>query len=193
MLISNRIINKIKKQYKQAVYIDKNGNKNTNISLDADNEAFIIARNSLQLINKLTKDCLHNMSFNISDLRDEYITYLNNIEAGICGDSFTNHNGDKVDIEFHVKQLDSNFEYKIIQQFEQDYENQLKSAPIHDLLDIEEQLGAYIINNFYLGIIMIFINGEYIDSKAKFFKRAQKDQLKTIGLQLIGEYKQQYL
>ena len=56
----NRIINKIKNQYKQAVYIDNTGNKNTNISLDTDNESFTIVEQATHLLYNLADEYLIN-------------------------------------------------------------------------------------------------------------------------------------
>ena len=190
----NRIINKIKNQYKYAVYIDKNSNQNNDIDINKNNKIFNNVKDALNTLYNIADIYLQNKNISINAPKYNYTTYLNNIEAGICGDSFINYNGNKVVIEFHVKQLDPNIKSQIMQQLENKYKNQLNALPLNALLDIEEQLESYIINNFYLGIIMIFINNHYITtSEPKIFKRKQYNQLKSIGYQLINKYKQQYL
>ena len=179
MLTNNKIINKIK--------------KNTNISLDTNNKAFTIAEQAAQLINNLVNDNLINKNFTINVSKYKHNTYFNNTPAGICGDSFTNSNGNAIDIEFHVKQFDSNIKKQIIAQFKKDYKYQLNIISANIFTDINKQLKQFITNNFYLGVIMIFINNELIDCRGYFLPRKQKNQLHKIGSQLINEYRQQYL
>ena len=188
----NRIINKIKNQYKQAVYIDNNGNKNTNMSLDADNKAFIIAEQATHLLYNLADKYLINKHFAINLSQYKHTVYFNNTPAGICGDSFTNSNGNAADIEFHVKQFDSNIKKQIITQFKKDYKYQLNIISANIFTDINKQLEQFITNNFYLGILMIFINNELIDFKGYFLPRKQKNQLHEIGKKLINKFTHEY-
>lgn len=189
----NHIINKIKCLYKYSAYIDKNNNENYNIDYEINQKIINEISESLNALVFVNAKNLKNKSIIIDPPKCNFNVNYNNIEIGICGESFTNKNKDKIDIEFHVKQLDPDTELKALEQLEEDYEDKINILPLSDLLNIEEQIGQFVIDHFYLGILMVFVNEKYIDGIHSFFKRNQGNQLKLIGNQLISEYKQKYL
>lgn len=189
----NHIINKIKCLYKYSAYIDKNNNENYNIDYEINQKIINEISESLNALVFVNAKNLKNKSIIIDPPKCNFNVNYNNIEIGICEESFTNKNKDKIDIEFHVKQLDPDTELKALEQLEEDYEDKINILPLSDLLNIEEQIGQFVIDHFYLGILMVFVNEKYIDGIHSFFKRNQGNQLKLIGNQLISEYKQKYL
>ena len=152
----NKIIKKI------SVYIDKNNQKNYDINININNAIIENMNKSLDFFIKLNNIQFKNNSIILNIPKLMYNINYENINIGICGNLFINHNNDKVVIEFHVKQLNFNTENQIIQQFEKKYKNKIKQILINDLLNIKERIGQFILNHVYIGIIMIFINNNNI-------------------------------
>lgn len=122
----------------------------------------------------------------------KYTDNIDDIDVGLCGNSFKNKNGDKIVIEFHVKKISSELEKQIYMEFDKECNSGKYS--MQQQIDAENLLENNKLNNYVLGILLIFKNKKRIDYTWSFYNQSISIQeLKNIGNQLIKKYKLKYL
>lgn len=185
-MVSNRIIRRIIKHI--AAYYTANGQIDDTIEQSNSNYQYNEVSNADIQLRRITPNLLATII--------QHLKYQPN-DIGLCGDSFISKTGDKYIIEWQVSSLNS---YSIDTAYEQldimqQEQQQKASFNITKHKQLCEDFDAYVQQNYFLGVILIFKNNNFYDfgERKRFSRNTSQADIIHYGQQLIQEEKQNLL
>lgn len=171
-----------------AIYYNKNSTINNTINQNKSDTQYNETADSQQALRHITS--ANDVFYLLDKLQ------YNKAGIGLCGDIFTSKNGNKIIVEWHVRELTSESITEAYKQLTVLYENKIiKNMTDYDKL--HHQLEKFINNNYFLGILLVFINGEYDSSQSSdiiyFDINTKYIKLENYGKNLIKLKKQQLI
>ena len=164
-------------------YIDDNGNINNNVNQKDSYKSYNKFFNIKNSINTLSDDNL------INNKNNYQYKIIDNI--GLTGISFTNSKKEKIVIEFQLGRLTANSITKAIYQFNIN----IKNLSIKEQKEKQQLFNKQIYNNYFCGIIIVYINGnnDLLNNEIHYFSQDNSlNQLKQKGKELIDQIKNKY-